>query len=207
MDHHDWNARYASREMVWSVGPNQFVAQVVAPLPAGRALDLAAGEGRNALWLAERGWRVTAVDFSEVALGRAGGLAAERLDRPDALELVPADLAEYLPPAAAFDLVLVVYLQVPAELRRTVLRRAADAVAPGGRLVVVTHDPDNLTRGYGGPGDPDVLYSAADVAADVADCGLTVLRAEQVTRDVPTDAGSRTAVDALFVARRPAVAG
>lgn len=202
MDREQWNARYADRELVWSAGPNQFVEALTAGLPLGRALDLAAGEGRNALWLAARGWQVTAVDFSDVALARAEGLARERLARPEALQLVAADLAHYEPPSAAFDLVLVVYLQVPAALRQPVLRRAGAAVAPGGRLVVVAHDPDNLERGFGGPSDPAVLYSAADVAADVAGLGLTVLRAEQVPREVPTDDGVRTAVDALFVALR-----
>ena len=99
---------------------------------------------------------------------------------------------------------LVVYLQVPEPLRSAVLRTAASAVAPGGLLVVVAHDSDNLAHGYGGPPDPGVLYSAADVAVDLAGSGLDVLRGEQVVREVSTDEGPRQALDALVVAKRAA---
>jgi hypothetical protein len=90
-----------------------------------------------------------------------------------------------------------------ADERARVLRAAADAVAPGGTLVVVAHDSDNLERGYGGPPDPAVLYSAADVTSDIAGSELTVERAEQVTRAVTTPDGERTALDCLVVATRP----
>lgn len=205
MDDEDWDRRYAERELVWSAGPTQVVAEFARDLPPGRALDLAAGEGRNALWLGERGWRVTAVDFSRVALDRAAGLARDRLSDPDAVQLVRADLAAYRPPSEAFDLVLVVYLQVPAELRRTVLGAAASALAPGGRLLVLAHDSENLARGHGGPSNPAVLYTAADVVRDIDGRGLTVLRAERIRRAVPTDDGERTALDCLVVAGRPAL--
>ncbi|HSR26355.1 MAG TPA: class I SAM-dependent methyltransferase, partial [Candidatus Eisenbacteria bacterium] len=115
MDAGHWDERYAAKELVWSAEPNVFVAEATADLPAGRALDLAAGEGRNALWLAERGWRVTAVDFSQVALDRASALARERAIRPPgSFATLRADLLDYVPPAQAYDLVLVVYLQLPA---------------------------------------------------------------------------------------------
>lgn len=203
MDSAHWDERYAGKELVWSAGPNVFVADLTADLPPGAALDLAAGEGRNALWLAERGWRATAVDFSRVALDRAEALARERHIRPPgSFTTVHADLLDYVPPARSYDLVLVAYLQVPTAERRLVLRRAAEAVAAGGTLLVVAHDSDNLAHGTGGPQDPTVLYTAADVAEDIAGTGLEVTRAEPVRRVVPTDDGGREAIDALLLARR-----
>jgi SAM-dependent methyltransferase len=204
MDSAGWDRRYAGTELTWSAGPNQWVEQVTADLPAGRALDLAAGEGRNALWLAERGWTVTAVDFSAVGLKRARTLAAQRLgEHAGRLRLVVADLRDYTPEQRAYDLVIVAYLQVEAMLRRSVLRAAADAVAPGGLLLVVAHDSANLTRGVGGPQDPAVLYTAHDAAADVDGSGLQVARAEPRQREVSTDDGPRMAIDAFLLAHRP----
>ncbi|HEU4674525.1 MAG TPA: class I SAM-dependent methyltransferase [Motilibacteraceae bacterium] len=203
MDERGWDERYAASELVWSAGPNRFVEELAADLTPGRALDLAGGEGRNALWLAERGWTADVVDFSAVALERARRLADERLgERAASLRTVHADLAAYEPEPGAYDLVLVVYLQVPAPLRSAVVRRAADAVAPGGRLFVVAHDSDNLEHGVGGPQDPAVLYRARDLVTDVEGSGLDVVRAEQVRRAVATDAGERQALDALLLAVR-----
>ena len=206
MDSTTWDARYAERDLVWSAGPNVFVEQVAAQLTPGRALDLAAGEGRNAIWLAEQGWEATAVDFSRVALERAQRIAGERLGElaADRLHVVQADLLSYQPPAQAFDLVIVVYLQVAADQRRPVLRAAARAVAPGGHLLVVAHDSRNLTDGVGGPQDPAVLYTAADVVEDLHGGPLEVVRAETVTRAVSTDAGERHALDCLVLAVLPA---
>lgn len=203
MDSAEWDRRYAGSELVWSAGPNRWVEEVAADLPPGRALDLAAGEGRNALWLAERGWTVTAVDFSAAGLARARSLAERRLgERADRVQLVEADLREYTPARHGADLVIVAYLQVDERLRRDALRAAADAVAPGGLLLVVAHDSDNLAHGFGGPPNPAVLYTAQDAASDIEGRGLQVLRAEPRTRDVSTDAGPRTAIDAFLLARR-----
>ncbi|WP_084263338.1 class I SAM-dependent methyltransferase [Actinomadura formosensis] len=203
MDSAEWDRLYAGRDLVWSAGPNRWVEEVAAGLPAGRALDLAAGEGRNALWLAERGWSVTAVDFSAVALDRARSLAVRRLaESADRLDLVEADLGEYVPARRGYDLVIVAYLQAGEELRRRVLRAAADAVAPGGLLLVVAHDSDNLAHGVGGPQDPAVLYTADDAVSDIDGLGLRTVRAEPRSREVSADGRTRTAIDAFLLARR-----
>ncbi len=204
MDAADWDAKYAGTELMWSLTPNQWVEEVVADLTPGRALDLAAGEGRNALWLAERGWQATAVDFSRVALERGAELAAQRLG-PEAsrFTIEEADLLTHRPEARAYDLVMVVYLQVNPQFRAIAMRAAADAVAPGGMLLVTAHDSDNLVDGFGGPPNAAVLYAAHDVVADIEGSGLDVVRAERVTRIVATDAGERRALDCLVVATRP----
>jgi SAM-dependent methyltransferase len=149
VDSAQWDERYATSEYQWKMAPNQFVAAQLADLTAGRALDLAAGEGRNSVWLAERGWRVTAVDFSRVGLEKGRKLAASR--DVTGIDWVVADLRDYRPAASAFDLVLIAYLHCDASLRAQVLGHAAAALAPGGTLFVVGHDLANLSEGTGGP--------------------------------------------------------
>ena len=201
----DWDAKYADRELVWSVGPNVFVEKYAAGLPPGRALDVAGGEGRNALWLADRGWEATVADFSRVALDRAVHLWDQREGAHPAggrLHVREVDVVADSLGDQDFDLVVVCYLQLPADLRRTALRRAAAAVAPAGHLLVVAHHSDNLVDGYGGPQSPDVCYTEADVLADLGGTGLTVERAERAARHVSTDDGERRAWDALVAATR-----
>ncbi|ADP80518.1 SAM-dependent methyltransferase [Pseudofrankia inefficax] len=210
----DWDARYAGTELVWGLPPNRFVAAELAQLPAGRALDLACGEGRNAIWLASRGWHATGLDFSAAAIERAARLAGEA-GVADRTRFRVADvIAEAepetggrsdLPAAGCFDAVIVAYLQIPALARRIALRRAAAWLAPGGTLLVVAHDVENLTDGIGGPGEREVLYTPEDTAADLADVpGLVIERAGRVPRPVRTAAGEVNAVDTLLRAHRAA---
>jgi len=197
VNHDDWNDRYRTAELIWTAEPNRFVAAEVAELPPGRAIDLAAGEGRNAVWLAERGWRATAVDFSEVAIDKARQLAESRGVE---IETVVADITAYEPPPRAFDLVVVAYLHLPEPERSFALHHAVDAVAPGGTLVIVGHDESNIEHGYGGPQDPAVLASPEQIAAVVAELAIT--KAERVERVVDTLDGPRVAIDHLVVGRR-----
>ena len=198
-----WDRRYSAPDLVWGAGPNRRLVTEVGGLPIGRALDLGAGEGRNALWLASLGWRVTAVDFSPVGISRLRDMAAERNLAVDA---VVADLRRYEPPSDAFDLVILLYLQVPADLLDLVLARASRAVAPGGTLLLIGHDVENLDRGYGGPPDPAVLQSPEQVKAAIGD-GLDIRVAQRVERRVDTPEGPRTAIDTLVRARRPGAPG
>jgi SAM-dependent methyltransferase len=194
----DWNARYAQKELLWTAEPNRRFAAEVEGLAPGRALDVACGEGRNAVWLAERGWRVTGVDFSDVAIEKAAALAAARGVE---VEWVVDDVVAYAPERGAFDLVAVLYLQLPHDELAAALRHAARALAPGGTIVVLGHDSTNLTDGYGGPKDPAVLFTPEDVVGELG--GLAVERAEKVRRTVPLDGGEAVAVDALVRAGRP----
>lgn len=199
LDASGWDERYAGRELLWSAEPNRFVAEEVGGLAPGRALDLAAGEGRNAVWLAEGGWQVTAVDFSAIGLDKGRDLARRRgVD----VDWVLADLAAWFPPPAAFDLVLLCYLHVDRALFRRVLRDAAEALAPGGVLLVIGHDRHNLTEGHGGPQDPAILYTPEEVAGTLE--GLEVQRAERVLRPVALDdGGTASAIDTVVLAVRP----
>lgn len=199
MDREDWDLKYAGDELLWRAEPNRFLVEATADLDAGSVLDVACGEGRNAMWLAERGWRATGVDFSPVALEKARRLAAARgVD----VEWVEADVRSWHPDRS-FDLVAIFYLHLPSDQRRSVYRTFAGVVAPGGHLLVVGHDAENLTAGVGGPQDPDVLYSAQDLIASIEGSGLVVERAEQLRRPVETDDGTVDALDALVRAVRP----
>lgn len=202
MDAADWDRRYEGADYVWAIEPNRFVAEQVLPLTPGRALDLAAGEGRNAVWLATRGWEATAVDFSAAGLAKAERLAA---DHGVAVATVVADVHAYELAAGAWDLVVLSYLQLPTEERLAVLRRAAAGVAPGGTLLVVAHDRTNLEHGYGGPQDADVLYDVDETVAAVAGAGvvdLVPVVQTVVGRLVIKDDGEHVALDTLVVFRR-----
>lgn len=201
MDAAFWDQRYDTAEFVWATEPNRFLPPEVEGLTPGRALEVACGEGRNAVWLATQGWDATGVDFSKVGLAKAAQLA-ERAGVT--CRWVEADVAQprpaSAPPGPLFDLVVLFYAQMPAEGRRNMLASSARAVAPGGTLLWVAHDLSNLTDGVGGPQNPDVLSGPEDVVADLTAAvpELVVKRAEVVRRPVPVPgAPDGTTVDAL----------
>lgn len=198
MNREQWDERYRTDELIWKAEPNRFLVAELDGIAPGRALDVACGEGRNALWLAAKGWRVTGVDFSSAALAKGRRIASEQgLE----VEYVEADVVEWPPPLGQFDAVVLMYLHLPAPERRQVLSHAKAALAPGGLLLVVGHDLSNLTQGTGGPQDATVLYRPEDLVTDLS--GLRIEKAERVTRTVETEAGPRTAIDALVRAVRP----
>lgn len=199
----DWDERYEAGRL-WSLEPNRFFVEAVDGLTVGRAVDLACGEGRNALWLAQQGWAVTAVDFSEVAIDRAREVAAECEVE---IDWQVADLQHWELGEQAWDLVAHVYLHWAAEEREPFLDRCAAAVAPGGRIVVIGHDRTNIENGHGGPQDPALLTTAEELQARFGDAGLTVERAEIVYRPVQVDVGDGeltevNAIDHVVIATR-----
>ncbi|BAH53501.1 class I SAM-dependent methyltransferase [Rhodococcus opacus] len=200
MDAAAWDERYSQSELVWGAPPNAVVVEQVTALPRGRALDLACGEGRNAHWLATRGWEVTGLDYSAVALDKARRVAAEaprsvreRLDYRVA-DVTESDLG------GEYDLVLMIYLHLAPEERLMVVNRAISALKPDGILMILGHDAVNLSQGVGGPQDIEILYTPDDLVTTI-DGRLNVDVAERRFRE--TDAG--TAIDALVVAHRPSL--
>ena len=196
-----WDERYRAAEFVWSTRPNQFLPPETEGLIPGRALDLACGEGRNAVWLATRGWDATGVDFAAIGLEKAARLAETN---GVTVDWICADVTSWHA-VESFDLVVVFYLQLPEPQRSVALGAAARALAPGGTLLVVAHDLTNLTDGIGGPRDPAVLYTPDDARRDLDGSGvadLVVERAERIERPVATDAGTVLAIDCLLRAHR-----
>lgn len=189
MDAEAWNQRYAGAEPVWSAGPNMFVERELAALRPGSAVELAAGEGRNAIWLASRGWKVTAVDFADVGLDRGR-------KRPEGanVEWVCADVTTWAVPEPV-DLVVVTYLQLPAEDRARAVATAWDGLRSHGTLLWVAHDSANLAEGVGGPQDPEVLMTADDLLGDLDElpAAYEIVSAGRVERHTPQG----TALDCL----------
>jgi len=174
MDATQWDERYrASAGGVWATQPPAVVREIVSPLAPGRAIDVATGDGRTALWLAERGWSATGVDFSSAGLA----LAAAR-PGGDAVAWVEGDVHEWKPAASA-DLVVSCYLHLPDSA--TVITRIARWVAPGGTLVVVGHDVENIAAGGHGPTDPAILYTP-ELLSGALDEGFRIERCERVVR-------------------------
>lgn len=160
-----WDERYRSSKRIWSGNPNpQLVAEVEGMTP-GRALDVGCGEGADVIWLAQRGWEVVGMDISQVALDRAAAHAREKA--PDAAGRITwqqADLIQTAPPPDSFDLVSVQFMHLPSAPRTTMFRGLAAAVKAGGTLLIVAHHPSDLESGVKRPPDPDLYYTADDVA-------------------------------------------
>jgi SAM-dependent methyltransferase len=190
-----WNRRYEAIERLWSPDPNALLVEFAAGLPPARALDVGAGEGRNALWLARRGWRVTALDFSDVALARAAKRAAEEgLE----LEFVEADWREHRPAASSFELAVISFMHPEPVQRASMFRWAAEALVAGGHLFIVgVHVSDHGRRG---PPDPRRLYTPDRLRRALG--GLELLRCEAVTYEADSRQGRRHVRDVVAIARR-----
>ena len=197
-----WDKRYSESDLVWSIEPNVWVREIVEPLEPGTAIDVAAGEGRNALWMAGRRWRVTALDYSQVAVDRMARLAQERLD-DEARARITARVADATAPLdgiAPAELVVVCYLQLPEPQMRQAVDNALALTRPGGMVVIVGHSLRNLTEGTGGPSQPEVLYDPGTVV-DWVGADVLVERAELVERRV--EGRDTPALDTVVVLRRP----
>jgi SAM-dependent methyltransferase len=192
MEANDWDDRYRSTDRLWSAEPNTFVADRLSDREPGVGLDLASGEGRNAIWLAERGWEMTAVDFSSVAIERGREHSAE-------VEFVVADVLNWQP-ERSYDLVLVAYLHLVLADFEPLIRRVATWLRPGGELFMVGHDRTNIEHGVGGPQYPEVLWEIEEILPWLE--GLDIVEAGVVEREVEIDHGAALARDALIRARR-----
>ena len=193
MDSHGWDVRYQEKELVWSGAPNMFLPPIVEGLDVGSALDLACGEGRNAIWLANQGWSVTGVDFSAVGIEKARRTAGDAV-----VDWVVADVISYVPDRT-FDLVMIVYVHLDAADMKHLFANAARALAPGGTLIGVGHALRNLADGVGGPPYPDILWTE-DRIAPLVD-GLTIVQLTEILR--PVENSEVDAIDILLQATHP----
>ncbi len=203
MDEAFWDERYRSTGGLWSGNPNPQLVAEAADLAPGTALDAGCGEGADAIWLAARGWRVTAVDVSTVALERGDAQAAERgADVARRIDWRHEDLTDWIPAEASYDLVSAQFMHLPKGPREALFRALAAAVAPGGSLLIVGHHPSDLTT-IPRPALPDLFFTASDVAALLDPHGWDVLVSAARARGV-TDPDGRTGAihDAVLRARR-----
>ncbi|MHB2021186.1 MAG: class I SAM-dependent methyltransferase [Candidatus Xenobia bacterium] len=180
MDAESWNRRYEERPRLWVARPDPAVVELVAANPPGTLVDLASGEGRNSIYLAEHGWRVTAVDFASVALAR---LRQEAASRGVQVETVESDLLAYLAAPLQFDWVLLAFMHPPAAQRAELLRRIHQQMRAGAHLLLVLHHRDSL--GITGPPDPSRLVGEDDLRQPLEGLELDSM----TVRPDPTDAG------------------
>jgi SAM-dependent methyltransferase len=208
-----WDARYSSAHALWSGKPNRHLVTEADGLAPGTALDAGAGEGADAIWLARRGWRVTAVDISGVALERAAGHAAkagwfvptgnEREDVAARIQWLREDLLRYQPPERAYDLVMAQYLHLPEDGRRMLFARLAAAVADGGTLLIVGHHPLDLETRVPRPRLPGLFFTGDDLAKDLGSEGWEVVTNAASPHDAVDPEGRPAVVhDTVFRARR-----
>ena len=195
MDASGWDRAYSARKGVRSTEPRPAVVEHVSALEPGRAIDLGAGEGRNAIWLAKRGWRVTVLDVSAVALTRAAERAAEEGVELDCVE---ADWREYRPAPASHELVVISFMHPEPAERVSMFERARDTLAPGGHLFVV--GVDLVDHGRRGPPDPERLYTTERLRRALE--GFDVLRCESVSSVAEHKEGRPRVVDVVATARK-----
>jgi SAM-dependent methyltransferase len=174
-----WDNRYSAEEYVYGTEPNDFLAEVAAQLPRGRVLCLADGQGRNGVFLAGRGHAVLSMDQSPVGIASARRLAAER---GVTIETQVADLNEFAIEPVAWDVIVSIFVHLPAALRARVARGVLHGLKPGGMFVLEAYAPDQLGRSTGGPTTADMYATLAELQAGYA--GLEWLVARELERDV-----------------------
>ena len=199
-----WDERYLSSSALWSRNPNPQLLAEAADLAPGTALDVGCGEGADAIWLAEHGWRVTAADLSSVALKRGAAHALEvGADVAQRITWLHTDLTDWVPPAATYDLVSAQFMHPPADQRELLHRRLAEAVAPGGTLLVVGHHPSDLQTTIRRPRGSELLFTASEVAAGLTPGQWVILVNDARPRTTLDPDGRPTTIqDAVLRAER-----
>ena len=195
-----WNTRFAVSEYIYGDAPNDFLREQAYRLPAAsRVLSLGEGEGRNALFLAQQGHALTAVDASHEGLAKVlARAAAAGVD----ITAVLADLARFEPGVAVFDAVVSVFCHLPSALRREVMAKAIAALKPGGLMIIEGYTPRQLAFGTGGPKDTDMLLEPEIIRAELA--GLAMLHFVEQEREV-VEGSHHTGMASVLqvVARKP----
>lgn len=196
-----WDERYSSSTQIWSGNPNPQLVLEVADLTPGTALDAGCGEGADTLWLAHRGWRVTAIDISTVALDRAAARAEP--DTADRITWEQADLIGWAPDGRTYDLVSAQFVHFPPALRDPLFAGLAASVAPAGTLLIVGHHPADLLTTVHRPHEPDLFYSAEQLADSLDPDRWDILVAEARPRPATDPAGQPVTLhDTVLRARR-----
>jgi SAM-dependent methyltransferase len=198
-----WDERYRQPGHVWSGSPNPQLVAEASGLRPGTALDAGSGEGADAIWLARRGWTVTAVDISSVALARAAGHAADDAAAAQRISWAHHDLTAWAPPVNAFDLVSAQFMHWPGAERTAVYERLAAAVAPGGTLLIVGHHPSDLETGARRPRLPELLFTPEETAAALDSAAWEILVCDARPRPAEDPEGNPITVkDSVLRAQR-----
>jgi len=199
-----WEERYSSSPAIWSGNPNVRLVEVAGELSPGDALDVGSGEGADAIWLADRGWQVTGLDISSVALDRAAGHAAQAgSDVAARTSWQQGDLLEWEPGVEVYDLVSAQYIHLPREILQQVHRRLAAAVRRGGLLLIVGHHPSDMETSMGRPKVQEMFFTADDLATELDPADWEVVTSQAPGRQAPDPDGRIITIrDAVLAARR-----
>ncbi|MFC3852355.1 SAM-dependent methyltransferase [Salinispirillum marinum] len=168
-----WNQRYATEEYAYGKEPNDFLRRTADDIPPGQILCLAEGEGRNAVYLAQQGWKVTAVDISEVGLAKAQRLAAER---GVSIETIHADLADFPIEPNRWGAIVSIFCHLPADIRIPLHQRVVAGLKPGGTLVFEAYHPRQVELGTGGPSDPALLADLSTLRQEFRGLNLQLMQ-------------------------------
>lgn len=179
-----WNERYGADDYFYGTEPNGFLRETASSLPRGRALCLAEGEGRNAVWLAEQGFTVHSVDISQAGVDKTLRLAASR---HVTVHAQVGDLADWVIEPESWDLIVSIFAHTPSALRRRIHRAVVAGLAPGGTFLLEAYTPDQIPLGTGGPKDPDMMPTASLLRDELAGLRLDVCR--ETTREIVEGTG------------------
>ena len=200
MDSQDWDTRYKSADNIWSLSPNEFVAQYLEHLPTGSMIDLAGGEGRNALWFASRGWQVENVEFSKIALGKFCD-RAEKENLQALCRATHADVTEDIQFALQnVDLGVIAYLHIESTGLTKAIQSLVSNIKPGGTFFGIWHARENLVDGFGGPQDPEVIPTKAEIQEALVASGISGASIELKERRVNVGEEIKTAIDLVVLA-------
>jgi SAM-dependent methyltransferase len=202
MDPTSWIKKYETDAYVYTKDVNQFVVELTADLVPGTAIDLAGGEGRNAVWLAEKGWQVENIDFAQNALDKCNLLAAER-GVANLVTTTCASALEFGSQLAPVDLAVVAYLHIYSNQFAKAMHNAVNSLKPGGTLVGVWHALENIQHNSHGPQNPDTLPSVESLTELCHSLGLLVRVCENRDGLVRTDEGPKPSVTVILLATKP----
>jgi SAM-dependent methyltransferase len=174
-----WNQRYSKEEYVYGVTPNDFLKQNAHLMPKGRVLCVADGEGRNSVYLTEQGWEVTAVDISEAGVAKGRALAESRNVAVDAQV---ADIMDFDLGIECWSGVVSIFAHMPKTVRRDLHKCLIDALSPGGIFILEAYTPDQIGRGTGGPGNAEMMMTAADLQRELAP--LEIIHSLETVREI-----------------------
>jgi SAM-dependent methyltransferase len=201
MDANYWDAKYETEDYVYTKLVNRFVKEYCEPLTPGTAMDVAGGEGRNTVWLAQQGWRVENVDFSQKALAKCVAFAEEE-GVSGFVDTNYASALEFEPNETPVDLAVIAYLQIPQHDLEKAIKRVASHVKPGGHLMGVWHSRDNLEHSFGGPRDPEVLPNPELLTKYLDGEGFEILDCRNRDGQIQTREGLKPSVTAVLFARK-----
>ena len=201
MSSKDWDKKYSTEEYIYTKTANRFVVEYCQNLTGETAIDLAGGEGRNAIWLAKQGFRVENIDFSRVALDKFLEFAKEENLADKCLATV-GDATKFQCKLGQVDLGVIAYLQIPQRKLAKAIRLLAKSIKPGGHLFGVWHSRDNLSGGFGGARDPKVLPNIATIAKAIEKAGLEVIELTNRDGQIQTREGLKPSITLVLLAKR-----